>query len=73
MRRADSVDSLQACCSLNGSLLRCEAELILRERCCNATIQNTDLVILALLVNLIFLVVLYKSITRSDACSDDFW
>ena len=73
MRRADRVDSLLACCTLNCSLLRREAELVLSERRRYPTIQDANLVILALLVEFVLLVVFYESVTSCDACRCYFW
>ena len=72
MRRPNSVNSLLAGGSLDGSLLGCEAELIRAEGRLDASVEDADLVILPFLVQLALLVVLNEPVPRCDAGRVDF-
>ena len=73
MGRADRVDSLLACVTLNRSLLRCEAEGILCMIRRYSAVEHANLVILAFTVQFVLLVVFYESVSSCDTCRDNFW
>ena len=73
MGRADRVDSLLACVTLNGSLLRREAEGILCMIRRYSAVEHANLVILAFTINFVLLEVFYESVASCDTCRDNFW
>ena len=73
MRRADCVYSLLACVTLNCPLLRCKTEWVFCLIRRYSAIEHANLVILALLIQLVLLVVFYKSVSSCDTCRNYFW